>query len=567
MLEIKKLNAGYGDRIILDGISETLAAGDTLAIVGETGAGKTTLAMSVMRLGEVRATGEVLFRGTDLLGLSPREMEKIRWNDIAMVFQDVDSAMHPLLRVIDQIAEPIVAHGLLPKAPAEQKAAALLLKVGLPTEKHRDYPHQLSSGQKQRALIAMALSNDPEILILDEPTASLDSVTKTDVVHVLQEVAASTSLIVITHDLATAAQLCRRTAVLYGGKIVESGPTTSVLLDPRHPYTRGLVRSFPNMTTTKDLQGIPGTYSDSEKGCPFEPRCTQRIAACKERFPELREADGRLVACHRGGIVPLLELRHFSTTFDWDFSLEDIDLTIYHGETVAVVGESGSGKTSLARTIMGLIPSDDGGIYLEGAEVGRRSREFYRTVQMIFQNPRESINPRFSVLEAVMEPLRVQRMGTREENGARARAMLEEVELPSSDRFLDSYCLSLSSGEAQRVAIARALVLEPRLLVADEPTSALDPSVQAKIAKLLLDLQERKGLSLLFITHDIALARKISDRIVVVKAGRVVEEGRSDAVTTRPSDPYTIRLVSAAPALTVGGAEERVSPDSLEVSE
>lgn len=550
MLEIRNLAADYGSTRILSDITETLQRADSLAIVGETGAGKTTLAMGIMGLGDVRCQGEILLDGTDLLQLSSKQMEDIRWNEIAMVFQDVDGALNPLYPTIDQVAEPIIAHGLATKEDATRRAAELLSAVGLPEGAHRSFPHELSSGQKQRALIAMALSNDPSVLILDEPTASLDSVAKAHVVRLLREIGRSCSLVLITHDLSTVDELCDRTAVMYGGRIVEEGPTDAVLDRPLHPYTRGLIRSFPNMTTTKDLQSIHGRSSREDVGCPFAPRCTQAIERCHEVVPDLVGDDDHRVACHRGGIVPLLELRNLSKHFDSGFSVEGVDLTLYEGETVAIVGESGSGKTTIARTTMGLLERSGGEIRLEQHVIERQDKAFYRTVQMVFQNPRESINPRFTIREAVSEPLRVQRIGDRNEDDGRARAVLDEVGLPFSDDFLASHCYRLSSGEAQRVAIARALVLEPRLLIADEPTSALDPSVQAKIARLLLDLQQNRGLAMLFITHDIALARKIADRIIVVENGRVVEEGASSVVITAAAHAYTRSLVEAAATLT-----------------
>ena len=327
---------------------------------------------------------------------------------------------------------------------------------------------------------------------------------------------------------------------------METGDTQEILRNPSHPYTRGLIRSYPAMNRAKDLQGIPGMMTHGLGGCPFHNRCTQRIEICKSEVPLLEEVNGRLVACHRGGIVPLLEVRDLSVSFDSYKALSRVSLTIYEGETLAVVGESGSGKTTLSKAIMGLCPLNTGEIFLEGEKLGKRDCTFYSRVQMIFQNPKESVSHRMTVLDAVLEPMNVMKKGSPEERMARAKEVLCQVELPINDRFLAKYPHQLSGGEVQRVAIARALALRPKLLVADEPTSALDPSVQAKILKLLMNLQERMGLGILLVTHDIAVARKASDRIAVLLKGRIVEEGSTDDVLSNAQHAYTRNLIDSA---------------------
>jgi len=307
------------------------------------------------------------------------------------------------------------------------------------------------------------------------------------------------------------------------------------------------------MTTTKDLQGIRGRMEFFDTGCPFYPRCTQSIGICGEEAPGLEENDGRLIACHRGGIIPLLEVRNLSKSFDSHSlkAVDSVDLTLYEGETLALVGETGSGKTTTAKTIIGLFEATEGQIYLEGKRILNHDRDknFYRKVQMVFQNPVESVSHRLSVREAVREPLDIQKLGDRAERESRVRHILEEVELPSTETFLNKYPHQLSQGEAQRVAIARALILNPKLLIADEPTSALDASTQAKVVKLLLNLQEKRGISILFITHNLALARKISDRLAVMLRGSIVEEGPSNEIVSNPLHPYTEDLLKAAPTL------------------
>jgi peptide/nickel transport system ATP-binding protein len=392
----------------------------------------------------------------------------------------------------------------------------------------------------------MALANDPAVLILDEPTASLDALTKGEIIALLKGLIKDKAALAITHDISTAARLTDRMAVLYGGRIVECGPTAELLANPRHPYTRGLLRSYPDMAATKDLQGIPGRMEQGVPGCPFHPRCTQKIDVCHREAPVPEITGSRLVACHRGGIVPLLEIKGVSVSFGPFRAVQEAEITLYEGETLALVGESGSGKTTLARTIMGLLPAGGGEILLEGERIVNRSKDFYSRVQMVFQKPGESVSHRMNVLQAVREPLDVQRIGNEEERLALVRRVLDEVELPSGDGFLKKYPHQLSGGEAQRVAIARALVIGPKLLIADEPTSALDASVQAKILKLLLNIQEKRGLAILLITHDIALARKVSDRMAVMLKGRIVEEGPAGRLIGRPQHCFTQSLVESA---------------------
>jgi len=550
LLEISDLKASYDGAEILAGIDLDLLRGDTLAIIGESGAGKTTLGLALMGLLDGQVSGRILLDGKDLTALDEGGLRKFRGKDMAMVFQNVEDALDPLMTVSSQIEEAILAHRERGDAgDVGGRVNGLLSSVGLGREKGGSFPHQLSGGEKQRVLIAMALANDPQVLILDEPTASLDAVTKADIIQLLRERIREKIVLVITHDLSTAAKLAEKMAVLYAGRIVELGETRDLLENPRHPYTRGLIRSSPNMTTTKDLQGIPGMLVHGVPGCPFSDRCTQRIDRCGKDVPPLSEVGDRLIACHRGGIVPLLELENLRTKFGDFAAVDGIDLTLFEGETIALVGESGSGKTTLAKTVIGLFDHAEGEIRLEGELLLRRDRDFYRRVQMIYQNPKESISHRMNVIDAVIEPLLVQKVGSATEKIETARKALEEVELPSDDAFLKKYPHQISGGEAQRVAIARALVLDPKLLIADEPTSSLDASVQAKILKLLLNLQEKRGLSILFITHDIALARKVSDRMAVMLEGKIVEEGATSEVTTSPVHPYTMRLLDVAPDL------------------
>ncbi len=550
LLEIKDLSVSYGKDIILNGIDLELHDGETLAIIGESGAGKTTLGLSIMRLVEGAVHGAIRFDGNDLLALPDEEMRAIRWSRIAMVFQNVNNVLNPVHTILSQIAEPMIEHGLRNREEAHDRAAELLSRFGLSQSRFAAYPHQLSGGEQQRTLMAMALANDPELLILDEPLSSLDASARVELAEQIRQVDDNCAKLVVTHDLDTAGKLADRIAVLYGGEIMEMGSAQDVLSQPRHPYTRALIRAYPNMTTVKDLQGIKGQMTRPVSGCPYHPRCTQAIDVCRDKPLQPVWIQGRQIACHRGGIITFLSTRNLTKSFGSLKAVDSVNLHIEGGETLALVGQSGSGKTTLAKTIMGLHQPDVGDVYLEGIKVEKYHKDFYQKVQMIFQNPGESLSHRLSVLEAVMEPLEVQGIGNQEERESKAIKVLGEVELPRTGDFLHRYPHHLSGGEMQRVAIARALVLDPELLIADEPTAFLDASVQAKILKLLLNLQEQRGLAVVYITHDIAAARKVSDRIAVMLEGKIIEEGPSSKIVTAPKHDYTRSLLKSASAMT-----------------
>ncbi len=547
MLRIEGLRVAYGGMDVISGLDLTLGRGEALSVIGESGAGKTTLGLSVVGLVEGRCSGKIMIKDMNILEAPGEVRRKLRGKTVAMVFQNVENSLHPLYTVRDQVAESIMAHGEKSRGAALARAVEILGATGLPDRWAGAYPHQLSGGQKQRALIALALANDPEVVILDEPTASLDVATKREIISLIKGLTGDKTTIMITHDISTAASFSGRLAVMYAGGIVEEGLAGDVLASPRHPYTRGLLRSYPDMFTTKDLQGIPGRAAPGVPGCPFHPRCTQRIAVCEKEKPVPAVSGGRLLACHRGGIAPLLVVEGLSKRFDSVRAVDGVNLTLYEGETLALVGESGSGKTTLAKLIMGIHRADSGAVTLEGERLADvRRAGFHRRVQMIFQNPGESISHRMNVLEAVREPLDIQGVGDAKERTSIVKKALNEVELSGDEDFLRKHPHLLSGGEAQRVAIARALVLNPKVLIADEPTSALDASVQAKILRLLLSLQEARGLAIILITHDIALARKVSDRMAVMLEGRIVEEGLTSAVINSPGHQYTKSLVGTS---------------------
>ena len=549
MLEIRNLNVSYNNHRVLQDVGLTLNKGEIISVIGESGAGKTTLGLSIMGLVEGACAGEILFNRANILTLPEDKRRRLRGKELAMVFQNVADALHPLYAVADQVAESIMVHHSISKAAAVARTEELLDSVGLNSHRAGAFPHQLSGGEKQRVLIAMALANDPAVVILDEPTASLDALTKAEIISLLRGKLKDKIALVVTHDISVAADLSDNMLVLYGGRVLEAGPTPDLLTIPRHPYTRGLLRAYPGLNSTKDLQGIPGRFLPGVEGCPFHPRCTQKIDICARKTPRQLQTASRLVACHRGGIIPQLELKGVGKSYGHLPAVQDVNLTLYEGETVSLVGESGSGKTTLAKTIMGLFKDYTGEILLEGQKYTPGEKAFYLKAQMIFQNPGESISHRMNVLQAVKEPLDIRNSESEEEKLARVKQVLNEVELSCDHDFLSKYPHHLSGGEAQRVAIARALVQNPRVLVADEPTSALDASVQAKILKLLLNLQEKRGLAMLLITHDIALAKKVSDRLAVMVQGRIVEDGPAGEVVYNPRHAYTKQLL--APALTV----------------
>ena len=394
VLEIKDLHVSYGEDAVLNGVDLQLAAGESLAIIGESGTGKTTLGLSIMGLSEGRVRGGIRLAERNLAELSEEDLREMRWNRVAMVFQNVNNVLNPVHNILNQVAEPIIEHRLSGKNEAREKAGELLERFGLPRSRFSAYPHQLSGGEQQRVLLAMSLANDPELLILDEPMSSLDVITREELGNLLQQMDGDCARLVITHDLDTASRLSQKLAVLYGGRIIESGPTREVLRSPRHPYTRALIRAYPNMTTVKDLQGIKGRMTRPVSGCAFHPRCTQAIDICRDKVPQLIRDNERAVACHRGGIITLLSTVNLSRSFGSLKAVDSVNLNIASGETLALVGQSGSGKTTLAKMIMGLHTPTDGSIYLEGDKVTDRDKEFYKRVQMIFQNPGESLSHR-----------------------------------------------------------------------------------------------------------------------------------------------------------------------------
>lgn len=548
MIKLSNLKIEYKNKRVIDGLDYTFEEKKFTTIVGESGTGKTSLALALLGLNSGKITGKILVDGEDLTKYTEKDFKNYRWNKVSIVFQNALESLNPMIKIIDQVTEPMIEHNYLDKKTAKVRALKLLKMVGLDEEHFNKYPNQVSGGQLQKVQIASAFSNDPDVLILDEPTSALDPINKKEIIHLLKDLCKEKTVIMITHDFSVARDLSNNILVLYGGRIAEHGNAEKLLVKPRHPYTRGLLRSYPNMSTTKDLQGIKGNVIWNKKGCPFSNRCTQCIDICHKSSPVLSLIEDRYVACHRGGIIRVIEGLNIVKNFDKNSALKGMSFSINEGETIAVVGESGSGKTTFAKCLMGLEKMDQGMIKYESETVKYKGRnlDFYRKVQMIYQNPRASIDMKLSILDVVKEPLDIQKIGTAEEKIKKVKKALKDVSLPNDDSFLMNSPEKLSGGELQRIAIARAMVLSPKVIIADEPTSALDVSVQAKIMKLLLDLQEKKGLSIIFITHDIALARKISDEIIVLKNGLIVENGMTPQVITKPISDYTKNLIDVA---------------------
>jgi peptide/nickel transport system ATP-binding protein len=550
LLSVQDLYVNFGAVRAIDGVSFDLAAGESLAIIGETGSGKTTLARALLGLhpaGSVQ--GSIRLNGNELIGLSERDWGQIRWKVIALAVQNAASSFDPVYRVGEQIIEPMRQHLSLSNGQSRARALALAEQVGL-TERHlRAYPHQLSGGEKQRLMLAMALSCDPDLLILDEPTSGQDMLSRERMIDLLRRLRGERhfALLLISHDLAAAAALTDHTAVLYPGKVAETGDTRTIFTMPRHPYSWGLLNAYPNMTTSRDLSSIRGQMPDPTQppsGCRFHPRCTQAVEDCRHREPQLEHHDGRQIACHLGGLQTLISAQKLHKSFSLNGSgplpaVRDVSLDILHGEVVAVVGETGSGKTTLGKLLVGLLEPDMGDIAFDHAP---------HQIQMIPQDPFESVNPLFTVRAIVQEPLDIQRVGTRIERTGIVRETLAAVGLPTDDRFLQQQPQSLSGGQLQRVVIARALVLQPKLLVADEPVSMLDPSEAARLINLIKSIQNERGMGLLLISHDIALIRKVADRILVMRDGAIIEQGLSSVITSHPEHSYTRNLLAAAPA-------------------
>jgi microcin C transport system ATP-binding protein len=525
LIQIRDLSVSFdtpgGEVRAVRHVSLDIDAGETVALVGESGSGKSVTALSILQLLPYplarHPSGSIRFRGQELLGAGERVLEGVRGDRIAMIFQEPMTSLNPLHTVERQVSEVLLVHKHLSMEAARARALELLRLVGLreAEQRRRAYPHQLSGGQRQRVMIAMALANEPDLLIADEPTTALDVTIQAQIIKLLRDLQAEfrMALLLITHDLGVVRKMGGRANVMTQGEIVEAGPTAEVLSHPRHPYTQRLVAAEP--------RGAPPAAGDA---APV-------ILAAK---------DLRVWFPVKVGVL--------ARTVDHIRAVDGVSLTVREGQTLGVVGESGSGKTTIGLALLRLLPSA-GSIQFLGRELqelgGRELRPLRREMQIVFQDPYSSLSPRMSVGEIVGEGLGVHRIGrTRAERRALIDQALREVGLDPETR--ERYPHEFSGGQRQRIAIARAMVLKPRLVVLDEPTSALDMSVQAQIVDLLRELQARHTLAYLFISHDLKVVRALSHDILVLRAGRVVEYGPAAQIFDHPQDPYTKALMAAS---------------------
>lgn len=560
LLEVADLSVRYAGEVdALRGVSLSLQSGQSLAIIGESGAGKSTLARALVGLLQPpEAAGSVRIRGQELVGADPQALRALRWETVAIGLQGMP--FNPVATIGAQIAEPLRERRDVDRRQAWERARELATEVLLDPALLKCHPHELSGGERRRATLAMALALDPALLVLDEPAAGLDAVARSALLDEIGELAARRgfALVLVSHDLPAAVRLATQCVVLYAGAAIEAGATRDVVQRPAHPYTAGLVGAYPVMSTTKDLRPIRGTAPDpraSLPGCAFAPRCTQAEAICVQRRPPLAPARERLVACHLGGLRRLLTAVGLQKTYrrgGHDVrALKGVSLELSHGESLGIVGPSGSGKTTLARILAGHLDADAGELRFEPAAAagGRPGHGPGPRVQLVMQDPWDAFSPRLPVADLVREPLDIAG-GT---DGARRRAavaeMLTAVGLPASGGFLEARVHELSGGQLQRIALARALVTRPALLVADEPTSMLDASEQARLLVVLRDLQVQMGLALVLVSHDLALVRKVTDRVVVLDRGEVAETGSSEHVGTHPTSETGRLMLAAAPTL------------------
>ena len=510
--------------------SLTLERGETLAIVGESGSGKSTTARAVIGLlaghGGVTA-GSIRLDGEELVGASEAKMRSVRGRRIGLVPQDPMSNLNPVAKIGTQVAETLLAHGLATRKDVDAKVVETLGAAGLPdaAERAKQYPHEFSGGMRQRALIAIGLACRPDLLIADEPTSALDVTVQRTILDQLDEMTRElgTSVLLITHDLGLAAERAKRVVVMHRGRVVEQGPAKQILEHPQHPYTQSLVKAAPSVAMAR-LR--PEDFIGKTEGAD--------ASTATDAIVEFE------------GVTKEFNVRGRQEPFR---AVDDVTLSVPRGTTVSIVGESGSGKTTTARMLLKAIEPTSGTVRFEGKDVFALSREeqreFRQRVQPVFQDPYSSLNPMFTIEKIIEEPLAFYRKGSKLERHNRVRELLDQVALPGV--MARRYPSELSGGQRQRVAIARALALKPDVIVCDEPVSALDVLVQDQILRLLGDLQRELGLSYLFISHDLAVVRLISDYVAVMQNGRLVEAATSEEIFTNPRDPYTRRLLASIP--------------------
>jgi peptide/nickel transport system ATP-binding protein len=535
VLDIRDLKVAFasGDdaKLAVNGLDLQVKAGEVVALVGESGSGKSVTSLSTMGLLPPNAmvSGSVEVTGHQVIGLPEERMRKLRATEIAMVFQEPMTALNPVLTVERQLTEALETHNLAFGQAARDRAISLLERVGIPdaAKRIKQYPHQFSGGQRQRIVIAMALTCEPKVIIADEPTTALDVTVQADVLDLLRELKddLGVGILLITHNMGVVADMADRVSVMFMGDLVEEGTVQEILYRPQHPYTQALLAAVPRLTD------VALTHDDEAGRLEAE-----RAGAA--------EAKGREVVLSAKNIA--IDYKVKSGTFR---AAEGVSFDVAAGETTALVGESGSGKSTVAKAVLGLLPTAAGELRVQGRDLaslkGKEAKLARRAIGVVFQDPAASLDPRFPIGECIMEPMVVHKVGTKAERVARAKELLAAVKLPAD--VLNRYPHELSGGQKQRVGIARALVLDPSVLIADEPTSALDVSVQATVLEMLKEIQADFGFACLFVSHDLAVVDHLADNVVVMKRGQVVEQGPTERVLHFPQEDYTKELLAAAP--------------------
>jgi peptide/nickel transport system ATP-binding protein len=557
-------------------ISFTLFRGETVGIVGESGSGKSVTSLSIMRLiaeppGRI-AGGKITYyteggAAVDLLSLTEREMEGYRGKEISMIFQEPMTSLNPVYTCGNQVMEAILTHQNVSKAEAEKQTIALFEKVKLPDPKRAftSFPHQLSGGQKQRVMIAMAMANNPSVLIADEPTTALDVTVQKTILELMKELQSemNAAIVFITHDLGVIAEIADRVLVMYKGEIVEQGKVVDIFKSPQHPYTKSLLACRPPLGDRLRRLPVVSDFMEVEKQADGSSRIIEKPNSVSKLLAEVKipqaETDERLAGLMK--TEPILRIENLKTYYPskrnfWGKPIEfvkavdDVSFAVYEGETLGLVGESGCGKTTLGRTILKLSPATEGSIFYKGQDLTKLNteemKELRKDIQIIFQDPYSSLNPRMTIGSAIMEPMEVHNLYNNDvERKQKVIELLETVSL-SAEHF-NRYPHEFSGGQRQRICIARALALNPKFIICDESVSALDVSVQAQVLNLLIDLRKKMKFTCIFISHDLSVVKFISDRMVVMNKGKIEEIGASDEIYAHPQKEYTKRLIEAIP--------------------
>ena len=565
LLEVNNLSTGFLSESevfkAVDNISFSLAKGKTTGIVGESGCGKSVTALSIMRLLPKPAgkifSGSIIFKGQNLLKVQPREMERIRGNRIGMIFQEPMTALNPVLSIGKQMIESYRLHTDISYDAALRSAADMLDRVGLssPDLRMLEYPHQLSGGMRQRVMIAMAIACNPDLLIADEPTTALDVTVQAQILQLIQELQREMgmSVLIITHDLGVVAETCDDVVVMHGGTICETENVFDIFDKPNHDYTKSLLASIPRLDSQpKSILPVLGSITKRRK---------ERDSNSDSVNYEENNQDSDTAEIGRDGSHGILKIEKLSMYFpiregvlgrikSYNRAVDEVSFSITKGQTLGLVGESGCGKSTIARCVLRLYSPTSGKIIFDGKDITKLKANQLRLIrndlQMIFQDPMDSLNPRHTASEIIEEPLLINNLN-KIYRGKRVLELLDIVGLPRES--LKKYPFEFSGGQKQRIGIARALALRPKLVVCDEAVSALDVSTQAQILNLLLDLQKEFGLTYLFISHNLAVVKHMSDKVAVMKSGKIVEENSSDKIYNEAAHPYTQKLISSIPVI------------------